>query len=93
VINDPALAQRVRPSLEKAVGKENVIDSPPTMGGEDFSYFSNLIPGFYFRLGVVKPGTASGGLHTPDFRADDTAIPVGVKAMAQVVLDYLRAPR
>jgi amidohydrolase len=80
----------VRPSLERAVGKEHVIDSPPTMGGEDFSYYLTDLPGFYFRLGVVKAGTKSGGLHTPDFRADDTAIPVGVKAMAQVVLDYLR---
>ena len=90
VINDPALSARVRPSLEKAVGKEHVIDSAPTMGGEDFSYYLTDTPGFYFRLGVVKAGTKSGGLHTPDFRADDTAIPVGVKAMAQVVLDYLR---
>jgi amidohydrolase len=91
VINDAALAARARPSLERAVGKENVIDSPPTMGGEDFSYFIGEIPGFYFRLGVVKPGTASGGLHTPDFRADDAAIAVGVRAMAQVVVDALRA--
>jgi len=90
VINDPALSAKVRPSLEKAVGKENVVESSPTMGGEDFSYFSNQIPGFYFRLGVVKPGTTSGGLHTPDFRADDSAIPVGVRAMSQVVVDYLR---
>jgi amidohydrolase len=90
VINDPALSARVRPSLEQAVGKEHVIDALPTMGGEDFSYYLTDLPGFYFRLGVVKAGTKSGGLHTPDFRADDSAIPVGVKAMAQVVLDYLR---
>jgi amidohydrolase len=90
VINDPALSARVRPSLEQAVGKEHVIDSLPTMGGEDFSYYLTDTPGFYFRLGVVKAGTTSGGLHTPDFRADDTAIPVGVRAMARVVLDYLR---
>ena len=76
-----------------SVGKENVVVSPPTMGGEDFSYFSNLVPGFYFKLGIVKPGTTSGGLHTPDFRADDSALPVGVRAMAQVVVDYLRAGR
>jgi amidohydrolase len=93
VINDPALSEKVRPSLEKAVGKDNVVESAPTMGGEDFSYFSNQVPGFYFRLGVVKPGTTSGGLHTPDFRADDSAIPVGVRAMSQIVVDYLRGSR
>jgi amidohydrolase len=95
-VNDPALAARVRPALERAVGKENVVDSPPTMGGEDFAYFANEVPGFYFRLGVVKPGTTSGGLHTPDFRADDSAVPVGMKTMARLVADYLvngMAPR
>jgi amidohydrolase len=88
-VNDPDLAARVRPALERAVGKENVIVSPPTMGGEDFAYFANEVPGFYFRLGTVKPGTTSGGLHTPDFRADDSAVPVGMKAMARLVADYL----
>jgi amidohydrolase len=92
VLNDPALYTRMRPALERALGAENVVVAPPTMGGEDFSYFSEKIPGFYFRLGVVKPGTASGGLHTPDFRADDSAIPVGVRAMTSLVLDYLSGP-
>jgi amidohydrolase len=59
------------------------------MGAEDFAHFAGMIPGFYLRLGVVAPGTSSGGLHTPDFRADDSAIPVGVRAMSNLVLDYL----
>jgi amidohydrolase len=88
-VNDPALAARVRPALERAVGKENVVESPPTMGGEDFAYFANEVPGFYFRLGTVKEGTTSGGLHTPDFRADDGAVPVGMRVMARLVADYL----
>jgi amidohydrolase len=89
VHNDPELYARMRPALERAFGKDNVVDTPPTMGGEDFSYLSEKVPGFYFRLGVVKPGTKSGGLHTPDFRADDTAIPVGIRAMTSLVVDYL----
>jgi amidohydrolase len=89
VVNDAALAKRVRPFLERALGKDNVRDAEPTMGGEDFSYFANEVPGFYFRLGVVKPGTASGGLHTPTFRADDTAVAAGMKAMSRLVADYL----
>jgi amidohydrolase len=89
VLNDPELYTRMRPSLERALGAENVVVAPPTMGGEDFSYFLEKIPGFYFRLGIVKPGTTSGGLHTPDFRADDGAIPVGIRAMSRLVVDYL----
>ncbi|MGH7544555.1 MAG: M20 metallopeptidase family protein [Gemmatimonadota bacterium] len=90
-INDPELTARMRPTLERVLGGGNVIEAPPTMGGEDFAYFANEVPGFYFRLGVVKPGTESGGLHTPTFRADDAAIPVGMRAMAHLVLSYLRA--
>jgi amidohydrolase len=88
-INDTPLAKATRPSLEATVGKENVIVQPPTMGGEDFAYFANLIPGFYFRLGTTLPQTTSGGLHTPNFRADDQAVPVGIRAMAHLLLDYL----
>lgn len=90
VINDPALAAKMRPTLQRALGPGNVIDSEPTMGGEDFAYFANAIPGFYFWLGVVKPGTTSGGLHTPEFRGDDSAIPVGMRVMSNLLVDYLR---
>jgi amidohydrolase len=92
-VNDPALSKASRPALERALGKANVVDSEPTMGGEDFAYFANVVPGFYFRLGVVKPGTTSGGLHTPTFRGDDSAIPVGVRAMSRVLVDYLQTHR
>ncbi len=91
-VNDPALSKRVRPSLERAVGRENVKDEEPVMGGEDFAYMANVVPGFYLRLGTTKPGTTSGGLHTPTFHGDDGAIPVGMKAMSLLVLDYLSQP-
>ncbi|HZF07329.1 MAG TPA: amidohydrolase [Thermoanaerobaculia bacterium] len=92
-VNEPALSKASRPALERALGKANVVDAEPTMGGEDFAYFANVVPGFYFRLGTVKPGTTSGGLHTPTFRGDDSAIPVGVRAMSRVVVDYLQTHR
>lgn len=88
-LNDAALAKKVRPALEAVLGAKNVIDSEPTMGGEDFAYFANQIPGFYFRLGTTLPGTVSGGLHTPNFRADDQAVPVGIRAMSRLLVDYL----
>ena len=89
-INDLALSDRMAPTLAKVVGKDRVKVIEPTMGGEDFAYFANEVPGFFFRLGMVKPGTTSGDHHTPTFRADDSAIPVGMRAMANLVLDYLR---
>ena len=57
---------------------------------EDFSHFANETPGFFFFLGTVKPGTTSGDHHTPTFMADDGAVPVGMRAMSMVLLDYLQ---
>jgi len=87
--NDPALSSWARESLVRALGDAQVVDLPRTMGAEDFAWFAQQVPGFYFRLGTVEQGTTSGGLHTPDFRAGDGAIEVGVKAMTGLVLDYL----
>ena len=61
-----------------------------TMGLADlFAFFAREVPGFFFSLGTQKPGTQSGGHHTPTFMADDSAIPVGIRAMSAVLLDYL----
>ncbi len=92
-INDPALGEQMLPSLVRAVGAGNVVDLDPTMGGEDFAYFANEVPGFFFRLGQVRPGGSSGGHHTPDFQADNSAVPVGIRAMTNLLLDYLEAGR
>jgi amidohydrolase len=91
--NDSALAARFRPVLERVAGAANVAVAPPETGAEDFSYFAREVPGFYFKLGAVAPGSVSGGHHTPTFRADDGAIPIGVRAMTALVLDGLGAAR
>lgn len=90
-INDPALAAQMLPTLVDLLGEQNVLDLEPTMGGEDFAYFANEVPGFFFRLGQVVPGGSSGGHHTPDFQADNSAVPVGIRAMTHLLLDYLKA--
>ncbi len=88
-INDVALARQMAPTLQRVIGLDKVEMIDPTMGGEDFAYFANEIPGFFFRLGMVAPGTTSGGHHTPDFQADDGSIPIGMRAMANLLIDFL----
>lgn len=88
-VNDPALTAKARAALEKILGAEKVVEVKPTMGGEDYAFFANVVPGFYFRLGVVAPGTTSGPIHSPNFRADDSAVPVGMKAVARLVAEAL----
>ncbi len=90
-INDPALSRKMIPTMERVVGKEKLIMLDPVMGGEDFAVFANEVPGVYFRLGVVKPGTTSGWIHTPKFRADDSSLEVGIRAMSNMILDYLQS--
>ncbi len=90
-INDVALTERMVPSVARAVGAANVGRIAPWMAGEDFAYFANEVPGFFFRLGTLKPGTTSGDHHSPTFMADDAAIPVGIRAMSYVLWDYLNA--
>ncbi len=88
-INHTGLTVRSLPSLEAVVGSENVTELAPTMGGEDFAVFANEVPGFYFRLGMVAPGTESGGHHTPTFQADDSSVAVGMRVMSRVLIDFL----
>ena len=90
-INNPALSERMIPTLKRVIGDDNVLMMEPVMGGEDFAYFANEVPGMYYRLGVVKPGTTSGWVHTPTFRADDSCLEVGIRAMSNLLLDYLQS--
>jgi amidohydrolase len=88
-VNDVALTDRVLPSLQRAFGAGNVERVEPATVAEDFAFFAREIPGFYFRLGTVKPGGTSGDHHTANFQADDSAIPLGIRAMTYLLLDYL----
>lgn len=88
--NDPELTQRMLPSLESVAGKENVKLVKASTGGEDFSYFQQIVPGFYFSLGGMTPGNKEPfPHHTPDFMIDDSGLLLGVKAFCKITLDYL----
>ncbi len=90
-INDLELTARSVPSLVAALGDDNVPIADPWMAGEDFSLFANEVPGFFYMLGTLAPGTTSGDHHSPTFRADDSAIPIGMRTMSYTLWDYLSA--
>jgi amidohydrolase len=88
--NDPALVEASLPALGAAAGADKVYSPPPQMGAEDFAYYQQQVPGFYYLLGVrnaAKGITAM--IHTEHFDIDEAALPLGVRAMSRVVLDYL----
>jgi amidohydrolase len=88
--NEPKLVEETLPIMRRVVGENNLLPAPPEMGAEDFSEFSKIVPGFYYRLGVGnKARGITAGIHTPDFDADEDSLVIGVKAMSNVLLDYL----
>lgn len=89
--NTPNLVKKMLPSLEKSVGKSNVIENEWTTGAEDFSYFGEKAPSFFFFVGGMPKGKNpkdAAPHHTPDFFIDDSRLDVGVKAFCNIVFDY-----
>jgi amidohydrolase len=89
--NEPALAGQTRGVLAQVAGDTKVIEPPPQMGAEDFSYYQREIPGVFFFLGVrneAKKITAM--VHTEYFDVDEDTLQLGVRAMSTTVLDYLQ---
>ena len=90
VVNDPKLVAETLPSLRRAIGTANVIEIPRRMGGEDFSYYGRVVPGFLFRLGSGNPAKGiTADAHTTAFDIDEDCLVVGVKALATVVAEFL----
>jgi amidohydrolase len=92
--NDSTLVAIMVPSLQKAAGMNNTSTSQWTTGAEDFSYYGEKAPAFFFNLGGMPKGTNPNdapGHHTPDFYIDDSQLDVGVKAFCNIVFDYPQA--
>lgn len=90
IINNTDLMKTTLPSFQRLFGQENVIEMIPGMIGEDFSYFTQVTPGFFFRLGVSNPEKdITGEIHTPLFDVDEACLKTGVAAMAAAVCDFL----
>ena len=90
--NDPELYNEMLPSLERAIGQQNVNFMDAVTGAEDFSYFQEKVPGLYFFIGGTKIGEdpkLAAPHHTPDFYVDDSSMLTGLKSMTTLTLDYL----
>ncbi len=91
-VNDPALAARALPSLQHAAGAANVVAMDVITGAEDFAFYAQEVPGFYFFVGVTPKGQdaeKAPSNHSQHFFVDESALPVGTRAMLQAALDLL----
>ena len=86
-INEPLATAFAREAITEILGSENCREIPePVMGGEDFAYYLERIPGSFLRLGVGdRPG-----LHNSTYDFNDAAIPVGIKVMTGIAVKFCR---
>ncbi|HYC51711.1 MAG TPA: amidohydrolase [Gemmatimonadaceae bacterium] len=91
-VNDPALTSRMVPTLRRIAGDANVSEQPRTTTAEDFSRYALKVPAMIFSLGVTSPSkdprTAAPN-HSPLFEADESALPVGVRLLSGLAIDFL----
>lgn len=83
VYNHEALNDVARKLAEEYMGAEHVETTEMRMGAEDFGYYTQLIPGCFYRLGVMNEAKGiTSGVHTPTFNIDESAIETGMGMMA-----------
>ena len=86
------LTQRAVPTLARVAGEGKLREIGLQTPSEDFSYFAREVPSLFFFVGVAKPGVPAGEIadnHSPLFYIDESALPVGVRALTQLTVDYL----
>ena len=90
LVNDPQMSHLVASACARGIGKENVEFINPSMGGEDFAYYLQKIPGSFFRLGcrneqkgIVHP------FHSSRFNIDEDVLPFGVEMFVRIIDQYL----
>jgi len=88
VVNDETATKVMASATRRAIATDAVLPAPQSMGGEDFSWYLEEVPGSIARLGVRIPGTDL-DIHAAMFDADEGAIPVGVRILAQTAADAL----
>lgn len=89
LVNNEKEAARVKRVAAELLGAENVLDKAvPSMGGEDFSFFSDCAPGAFFHVGCVSPEwMPAPPLHSRDFRIDEKCLTIGTMMHVALVLD------
>lgn len=90
LINDPAMSRLVANVCTRAIGQENVIYVKPSMGGEDFAYYLQKVPGAFFRLGCrnEQKGIVQ-TFHNANFNIDEDVLPFGVEVFVRIIDEFL----
>lgn len=89
--NDPALMEKMLPSLKKTAGDEHIVLAVARTGAEDFSFYQEKVPGLFLFLGGMPKGKnkqEAPSHHTPEFFIDESGLKLGVLALVNLAFDY-----
>ena len=91
--NDPALMDKMLPTIRRSAGEQNVREVKAVTGAEDFSFFQQEVPGLYLFVGGKPLDTKADEApdhHTPYFYIDESGMKTGVKVLTDLTLDYMQ---
>ena len=99
-VNDIPLTERMLPTLERVAGKDKVFVGQKITGCEDFSYYQQKVPGFFYFIGITPRRIDQSGVdpkhsapnHSPRFFVDESGLLLGVRSLAHLTLDYMASP-
>jgi amidohydrolase len=92
VVNEPSSNAVLAAAVLRVLGVKGQVSVPQSLGGEDFGWMLEQVPGAMFRLGTRTPGGATYDLHQGDFRVDERAIGIGARVQAEAVMGALGVP-
>ena len=95
LVNDPDLTEKMAPTLMRMAGEGNMHLAPLITGAEDFAFFAQKVPSMYFRVGVTpadRDTATAPSNHSDYFYVDEKAVPIALRAMTRVAVDYLAGP-
>jgi len=93
VYNNPELVTRSLPALRRVAGDSHVKQIALVTGSEDFAYYAATVPSFFFYVGITPPGRnleTTPANHSPHFYIDESGLPLGVRALMAVAIDYMK---
>jgi len=91
--NDPKLTAQMLGTLETVAGNDNVRLIPAQTGAEDFSFYQQKVPGFFYFLGGMAKGKKRDDAaphHTPDFQIDESCFVLGMKSLCHLTVNYMQ---
>jgi amidohydrolase len=90
VVNEAASTRILGAAAERAVGRDGLVGTTQSLGGEDFGWFLDRVPGAMARLGTRTPGGPTYDLHQGNLRVDEGATLVGARVLAEAAIGALR---